>query len=88
MTPRRLMVFFKLTLLASCHGSTPTPAESETEPSSQDIWETRFAEKGEGDSQTRTTASADGPQNTGLAGAAFFRTPPQYKTKSERREAP
>lgn len=47
MTPRRLFVLFKLTFLASCQGSTPAPAESETEPSHRDTWETRFAEKAE-----------------------------------------
>lgn len=49
MTPRRLVVLFKLTLLASCQGSAPPPAESETEPSSRHTRDTRFAEKVEDD---------------------------------------
>lgn len=88
MTPRRLIVLFKLTLLASCHGGTPAPVESETEPSSRDTWETRFAEKAEDDSHG-TTAFTDGPRKAGLAGAVFISIPLQrYNTKSERKEAP
>ncbi|MDE0122507.1 MAG: hypothetical protein OXQ93_07925 [Gemmatimonadota bacterium] len=88
MTPIRAIVLFKLTLLASCQGSAPPPAESETEPSSRHTWETRFAERAEDDSHG-TTAFAGGPRKAGLAGAVFVSIPIQRNnTKSERREAP
>lgn len=56
MTPRRLIVLFKLTLLASCQGSSQPPAESETEPSHRDTWQTRFAGKA-GDGGTALMAN-------------------------------
>ena len=47
MTPRRLIVLFALTLMASCRGGTPPPVESETDPPSRHLWDTRFAERSE-----------------------------------------
>ena len=58
MTPRRLIVFFKLTLVASCQGSAPPPAESETEPSSRHTRDTRFVEQAEDDGTVLITNHA------------------------------